>query len=73
MPAEDVACGLKCIQHHAADALDTLYAKVAVGPIDRAIQQNAAATKEATGAARSLSSEANRLVELVAKPRPDAI
>lgn len=39
---------------------------VAVGSIDRAIQQNAAAIEEATGAARSLSSEANRLVELVA-------
>ncbi|WP_340313036.1 globin-coupled sensor protein [Rhizorhabdus argentea] len=38
---------------------------VAVGSIDRAIQQNAAAIEEATGAARSLSSEANRLVELV--------
>jgi methyl-accepting chemotaxis protein len=42
---------------------------VAVGTIDRMTQQNAAMVEQATAATRSLSSEAQRLSELVAQFR----
>jgi methyl-accepting chemotaxis protein len=53
----------------AAQASNLEQVNVAVGTIDRMTQQNAAMVEEATAATRSLSSEAQRLGELVAQFR----
>ncbi len=53
----------------AAQATNLEQVNVAVGTIDRMTQQNAAMVEQATAATRSLSSEAQRLSELVAQFR----
>ncbi|MCX9147428.1 methyl-accepting chemotaxis protein, partial [Erythrobacter sp. WG] len=53
----------------AAQASNLEQVNVAVGTIDRMTQQNAAMVEEATAATRSLSTEAQRLGELVARFR----
>ena len=53
----------------AAQAINLEQVNSAVGTIDRTTQQNAAMVEQATAATRSLSSEAQRLSELVAQFR----
>jgi methyl-accepting chemotaxis protein len=57
----------------AAQASNLEQVNVAVGSIDRMTQQNAAMVEQATAATRSLSSEAQRLGELVAQFRVSGV